>query len=446
MKGSLHIPPFVNYSCQLCGWCCHQYDISFSRNDFERLSKHDWGALESSLAGKEWCAPLRGAGRRSDAGNRSAFRLRYAPDGACVFLSPDNKCMMHKHVGELGKTLGCCVFPFSFAATPDGVYVGGRFSCRAMAYGLGEPLIRRAEPLKKQLALCEKGRHVPQYPDEVIFDGRHTLPWADYMRLEEALIRVFLRGDLPLVRRLFMASKFMELLSGARLERVRGPKFAELIRILEDGLVNEALKEDLAGPVRGIANVLFRQFCSLFQRRQGGAYRELSALRKLRVRLDQFWRGVEFALGAGSPLLPAFDDRVSLSAMRRTSMLSADPLGHDAEFAFSRFLAAKLFGKQYFGKLFFDYSVLQGLNFLILAAGAVMWYARARALSRGAAALETEDVIEAIRYVDFCYGYSAAPAPALERLRVRVLGRGDTAIRLALAQFPATDEPAGVNP
>ena len=37
--------------------------------------------------------------------------------------------------------------------------------------------------------------------------------------------------------------------------------------------------------------------------------------------------------------------------------------------------------------------------------------------------------------MDFCYGYSAAPALILERLRVRILSHGDTAIRLVLAQY-----------
>jgi ribosomal 50S subunit-associated protein YjgA (DUF615 family) len=64
-----------------------------------------------------------------------------------------------------------------------------------------------------------------------------------------------------------------------------------------------------------------------------------------------------------------------------------------------------------------------------------MWYARARALARGDSATTREDVCEAIRYVDFCYGYSNAPALLLERLRVRILSHGDAAIRLATAQY-----------
>ena len=244
MTANLHAPEFVNYACQLCGWCCHQYDISFSRADFERLSKLDWGRLEPALAGKEWAAPLR------DSGNPDPYRLRYAADGACVFLD-GNKCRMHKHVGEFGKTLGCSAYPFTFAATPSGVYVGCRFSCKAMAYGLGEPLARRMDCLQKQLALCAEAGRVPRYGDEVAWDGRRTLPWADYLALEEALIRVFLRDDLPLARRLFLAHKFVDVLHQAKLDRVRGPKFREFIGILETGLLLEAETEPLPGGASG---------------------------------------------------------------------------------------------------------------------------------------------------------------------------------------------------
>ena len=426
MNVSLHAPPFVNYQCQLCGWCCHQYDITFSDADFRRLSKHNWARLEPALAGKEWCAPLRGAS------GSNTYRLRCGPDGACVFLSPDNKCLMHRHVGELGKTLGCCVFPFTFATTPSGVYVGCRFSCAAVAYGLGEAVVRRERTLKEQYDLCNQAQHVPQYGEEVAFDGRRTLPWADYLKLDETLIRIFLRDDLPFVRRLFMASKLIAILHAAKLERLRGPKFAELMQILEGGLLHEAESESLPVEPGRLARMMFRQFCFLFTRRLGGAYRELPLTGKLKVRLRQFWTGVQFACNCSSAALPAFPGRVAIAEVAR---FRPRPLNADSERALSRFVAAKVFGKQYFGKLFFSYSWLDGINFLVLAAGAVMWYARAMALARGAGQVQTEDVIEAIRYVDFCYGFSRAPALIIERLRVRILSSGDKAARLALAQF-----------
>jgi Fe-S-cluster containining protein len=425
MQDTLHIPPFINYTCQTCGWCCHQYDITFSQADYDRLNKHDWGKLEPSLAGKEWSAPLR------DRRTPDRYRLRYAADGACLFLQGD-KCLMHKHVGELGKTLGCCVYPFTFVSTPTGVYVGCRFSCRAVAFGIGEPIIRREESLRRQLDLCEASGHVPRYGKTVVFSGRTTLPWTDYLELERVLLRVFLRDDLPLARRLYLAYKFLDILRQARLERVRGQKFRELVTILEAGLLQEAESEPLPEGANPLWRVMFRQFCFLFQRRQGGSYRELGLMGRLGVRIKSFRTGIRFATGAGEVELPAIDGAIDLKALRDVEV---GRLNSAQELALSRFIAGKIYGKQHFGRLFFNYSLQRGLEFLLLSAGAVLWYARVLALARGDKEVNTDDVVEAIRYVDFCYGYSSAPGLILERLRVQLLSREDLGIRLVLSQY-----------
>jgi len=423
---TIHAPPFVNYSCQTCGWCCRQYDITFSKADQERLSKIDWGKLEPALAGKEWYAPL------NERRNPDKFRLRYTPEGACIFLNEKNLCRMHTHVGELGKTFGCSVYPFTFAATPSGVYVGMRFSCQAVAHGLGEPVVRRRDLMQKQLDLCERSGHLPVYPDVVRLNARTLLAWSDYMALEEALLRVVLRDDLPLSRRLFLAHKFLEVLGQAKLENVRGEKFRQLVAILEAGLMGEAATEPLPGPPGWLPRMMYRQFHFLFQRRQGGSYRELSLPGRLGVRLKNFWIGVQFAFNMGSPQLPALPGRTPL---RRIARMERQPLGPAEELAISRFLAAKIYGKQHFGKLFYGYTLSHGLGFWMLAAGAVMWYARAHAVARGAEQPDGSDVLEAIRYVDYCYGYSSAPALPIERLRVAILSREDIAVRLALNEF-----------
>lgn len=426
MNRTLHVPPFVNYSCQTCGWCCRQYDIAFSKADKERLSKHDWGKLVPELAGREWCAPL------NERRNSDKFRLRYTPEGACVFLGPDNLCRMHAHVGETGKTLGCCVYPFTFATTPSGIYAGLRFSCRAVAYGLGEPVARHTQPIREKLRLCEEADRLPVYPDVVRFDGRSVLAWSDYLALEEALLHITLRDDLPLSRRLLLVHKIMQILRQAKLDNVRGEKFRQLISILEGGLLNEAASDPLPGSSGWLHRMMYRQFHFLFQRRQGGAYRELSLAGRMGVRLENFATGVRFALNAGAAQLAGFAGKAPL---RRVARMERQPLGQAEEQAISRFLAAKIFGRQHFGNLFYGYNLLHGMSFWILAAGSVMWYARARAVARGAERPDTEDVIEAIRFVDYCYGYSPAPALPIERMRTAILAREDTAICLALNEF-----------
>jgi hypothetical protein len=339
---------------------------------------------------------------------------------------------MHRHVGELGKPLGCCVFPFTFARTPSGVYVGCRFCCPATAYGRGRPVVHREAFLRKQLDLVEKAGHLPVYGREIRFSGRRFMPWTDYILLEETLIRVLLRDEIPVPRRLFILFKFIEILRNARLENVRGKRFEEFLGLVEQGLIAEGCEDDLPASLGGISRVLFRQYAFLFQRRAGGPFRELGFFGKMRYRLRNFARALQFAFALGAPRLEDFPGRFRI---RRVKGVRVPEIAPEAETALSRFLAAKLFGKQHFGKLFFRYPLLDGLVFLLLSAGAVLWYARAHALALGRSAVTTEDIIESVRYVDFCYGFSAAPGLILERLRTKMLGRDDVAMQAVAAQF-----------
>jgi Fe-S-cluster containining protein len=426
-NGDIHIPTFVNYDCECCGWCCRQYDITLSEAEHHRLKQLDWPELEPELAGRKLWEPLQ------DRNSPDTWRLCHRPDGqGCHFLSAENHCLMHAHVGELGKPIGCCVFPFTFAQTPTGVYVGTRFSCLAVAHGRGQPVIHREGFLRKQLALVEKGGNLSVYPDVVKFTDKRTLPWADYLRLEETLIGILLRDDIAILRRIFILFKFVEILRNAKVENVRGRRFVEFLHSLEMGLVAEGCEDDLPGQLKGINKILFRQFCFLSQQRAGGAYREYGVCKKISYRLRNLKRSIQYAFALGSPVLDEYPGPFPLRGIQDVRVPALDP---DAETALSRFLAAKMYGKQYFGKLFFGYSLFDGLNFLLLSVGAIMWHARALALARGNNAVESEDIIESIRYLDFSYGFSAGPGLAIERWRIKMLSRDDIAMRAVVSEF-----------
>ena len=422
----LHVPTFLNYDCQTCGWCCKHYELTFSAKTHQRLNTHNWGALEPQLAGKQWCAPM------TSSGPHDSYRLRFTPERACIFLNPDNKCLMHAHVGELGKILACCVYPFTFLDTPTGIYVGCRFGCPAVTRALGRPLTRRKEALDKQLQLVRNAGLLPHSHNEVIFSGSRTLPWRDYIHLENTLIRILLREDIPLVRRILAVHKFNETLSIVKLKKIRGQKFREFLQTLEPGLLNEAANEPLPGNADHLRRALFRQHCLIFQRRHGGAYHELRAREKLNLRLDNFKRSIQFTFAFGNPHLPGFPGPFAVADVARVTPHTLQP---EDELALSRYLAAKIFGKQYFGKLFFGYPLRLGIVFLLLSAGAVMWYARAHAIAQGRRETNHNDLIEAIRYVDYCYGSSPVPNTIFQRLNTRITGFDDSYIRSAIAQF-----------
>ena len=49
MNETIHLPPFINYDCQTCGWCCRQRGITFSRDDVARLAQQDWPAVDPAI-------------------------------------------------------------------------------------------------------------------------------------------------------------------------------------------------------------------------------------------------------------------------------------------------------------------------------------------------------------------------------------------------------------
>jgi len=56
-------------------------------------------------------------------------RIRKRADGACGFLSPDNRCRIHEELGAARKPLTCRLFPYSLHAAADGVVVKASFNC-----------------------------------------------------------------------------------------------------------------------------------------------------------------------------------------------------------------------------------------------------------------------------------------------------------------------------
>ena len=60
---------------------------------------------------------------------RALQRIRKRADGACGFLSADNRCRIHEELGAAKKPLTCRLFPYAFHTAADGVVVTASFGC-----------------------------------------------------------------------------------------------------------------------------------------------------------------------------------------------------------------------------------------------------------------------------------------------------------------------------
>ena len=67
-------------------------------------------------------------------------RIRKRADGACGFLSDDNRCRIHEELGAARKPLTCRLFPYAFHTAADGVVVTASFGCPTIVANEG-PLI-----------------------------------------------------------------------------------------------------------------------------------------------------------------------------------------------------------------------------------------------------------------------------------------------------------------
>ena len=432
-QDEIHLPPFVRYDCVQCGWCCGQFDITFSEDDARRLAKTEWGEVLPDLKDKDWRLPT----KRTPPADTWRFATR--KDGTCVFLGEGGACRMHTHTTEMGKALACTTFPFTIARTPTGIYVGLRFSCLSVAEGTGRTLDSRLGFLRRLIRRLGKEGHSPLYYEDLFFDREKRILWGDYLALEDALIATFLRTDLPLTHRVTLAWRLVSIVREWDLSVWRGEVFRRQLHARLNTLIEQYRELDIPRPkLKGRERLMFRQFCYHFQRRTAAWYFGLGRWGKVRERAHWFMDGVRFAFNRGTVRLP---DGGPIP-LRRVGDVRLPPFDEAADRMLSRYLAAKLFGKQVFGRLFFGYTFYDGFVFLTLAYAAILWLARGYALARGTEVVSLEDLTWALRAVDFCYNYSPAAGRSTERIRVRTLGGGDSAVRLAVAWGP-DDEPEG---
>lgn len=126
MTRALRIDPEQRFACSQCGRCCHRFDVVVSAAEIDLYRKRGAGAWfrdtdGSDAAGREAFEPFPGL---------PAFqRIRKRADGACGFLSADNRCRIHEELGAAKKPLTCRLYPYAFHAAADGAVITASFGC-----------------------------------------------------------------------------------------------------------------------------------------------------------------------------------------------------------------------------------------------------------------------------------------------------------------------------
>lgn len=183
--------PDARFSCQMSTACCrHDYEITLPAEAQLLIDAMPWERIEPRLAGTR--LPLRPDGK---------LQLKRL-DETCRFLGTGGQCLIHRTLGR--QPFGpCCVFPFSFARTPDGIAVGLSPVCGSARLGLGVSPGERTEDLRERLAHA-----TPRSTDCYRLAPGTEIPWSRFREIEQALCDC-LAANLPMRRRLHIGARLL---------------------------------------------------------------------------------------------------------------------------------------------------------------------------------------------------------------------------------------------
>lgn len=143
---ALRVDAEQRFTCRQCGRCCRRgWDIAltpgeveaYRRDRAERFYREREDAPEG--AERDPFEPI--------PGHPDYHRIRKRADGACGFLSPQNRCRIHEEMGGASKPLTCRLFPFRFHPGETSTLVTASFCCPTVVKNEGATLSGQARDL-----------------------------------------------------------------------------------------------------------------------------------------------------------------------------------------------------------------------------------------------------------------------------------------------------------
>lgn len=316
----LLLDPEQRFTCQQCGRCCRRgWDIALTPGEVKayRHAKAEryYREREDSPEGADVdpFAPLPGG----------YALIRKRADGACGFLSPDNRCRIHQELGAERKPLTCRLFPFRFHPAEGAAVLTASFCCPTVVRNAGARL--DAQP--REIATLRKAwSH--EYPERdlavELIKGR-PLGAEALVTLRQVLREMLDRpgpaGRPDLQANVLRMARFVEDISRHRVVRLPPPRFAEYLE-LTGRYAAKSQQPIAARRASALGRLLSRGFLfAVVSTRE-----QLEDPRGSGLRLGLRWRLARLlahAHGVG-PGLPALD----LAAARRARFDPSDPEVH----------------------------------------------------------------------------------------------------------------------
>jgi lysine-N-methylase len=405
------LPVAQNWDCSGCGACCRVYRVPVTADERKRIEAQGWEA-DPDLKGTPYFVADKGG-----------VWLNHRPDGACVFLGPDNLCRIHARFGSAGKPLACRVYPFLLVPAGDHWRVGLRFACPMAAEDRGRPLAAHLPEVREYAAALEADSPGVAGAPPVPLEPGRSVPWADLIRMASAVSGLLADPGRPLERRWRAVLKLAELGQGLRFDggkkAVTGNRLTELIRTLGRAAAEETPDAADVPPPGWAGRMVFRQLLAVYARRDHGAEKGTAQ----RTALGRVRAAVRFARGKGR--IPKVISLIPDGARFEDAEQPAGGLSRPAEALLTRYYRQKVESLQFCGPPNFGVPFWEGLVSLAVTFPAVLWLARV--LAAGGTERDAA-VTRAVRVVDDNFGFNKLLGLGRQKFALRLLaGRGEAA-------------------
>jgi len=419
----IHPPiPSQRYDCHGCTNCCRDLVVQLTPSDRERIDAGGW-------ADRLGVSPYVRAGRM--------IALNHKPDGGCVFLSDEGRCRIHAENGAAAKPLACRIFPFTLTPGDDALHAGLRFDCPSVAKNDGSPLPKHRLELKRLAqSLTESAlSEIAPAPGEYRLFRDHRLKDRTVDCLIDSLDRWVSDRKRPIHRRLIGLHEWMRTLASTNLQRFDDDRLIELSSLVMsdmDVAASSIESKPLEPPSPRHLKMLYQ---SAFSHCEHVTLEEarVSFLKRTAIYWDQFKRTRRLSPGRG-PIprlgtLPEGGRIEQVHVMRPDSNLP----GQECESLLTRYLQARIIGRTAFGRGYYGWPILEGLQALLLSIATIGWLTRRVALLNGRTAYRFEDVVAAVGLVDRTAGRAPELGAHSARMRLRFLTADDGLLRLLTA-------------
>ena len=405
------------FECRSCTRCCREFIVQLLDEDVHKLDEQGW-------AERLDVPPHTGLGKKRVLNKR--------PDGACVFLQDDGLCRIHAEHGFDAKPITCQLYPFTHVHGDDRWLVAWRFDCPSVAASDGRSMGTYRKLLRRLLPKLPRASARPLTLE--MTRGREASAREIDALLQE--LDGWLGEDTHVLhKRLAAAASLVGTLQQANLSVVKDDRFVELVELLVSDLPNVA-SELPVEPASPGQQAMFRQL--VFAHTE---HVTLDEMRSWTTRITRRFRQLGMARGfrRGVGLVPPIPGCEATADF--ADVETVEPASEESDAIagmLHRYVRMRLLSHYQFGKAYYGWRVLDGLQALCLSSAVTGWLARFLAASDGHDTIRVEDVVRALAYVDGASGRSPALGSTTERLRLRGLARDEGITRL-LRAYRLTD-------